>query len=335
MKLDKKILQSIGAILAANMSAVMDIANAGSSYNGTVVADLYKVLITGNDVLAQGTARVEQNIRTTRSLPRISSTINPIGAYEVTPSGVTTTTTYEERTLAVNKAMIYDEFDPNSDDWADIWDQWAATGQSYTNIVMNPNIMNAVFMLYQNKAGNQMAREFWSGTTAGAVDRIDGIITLALLDASVVDVTNIGVITPANVIQVFTDVWTAVPDQFFNDPNYNIHCKTSVYKMLQLANQTAAATTSGYLNNAIQNLFLEQKIKHYADFPANSVLAGKGTTGTDSNFVWGFYATPDKEMSAPRIDRVSNNSELWFTRINYKYGVQYREGSEIILYTGV
>jgi hypothetical protein len=154
------------------------------------------------------------------------------------------------------------------------------------------------------------------------------------LDASVVDLPNLGLITAGTVIDIFLAAWTAVPDQFFNDPNYNIHCNTTDYKLLQVANQAAAASNNGYLNNTINDLIFGQKIKHYAGLPKNSLVVGKGTAGMDSNFVLGFYATPDKELGAPRVGRIAENSEDWFTRINFKYDAQYREGSEILLYRG-
>lgn len=335
MKGKKKILLSIAAILMANMPAVMAITNTGSEYNGDVVKDIYKVFLTGttgNDVLDQATARVETKVRTQRALPSMKTSLNPVGVYETTPTGDTATTSYQERILTMYKGMLKETFDP--DEWQDIWDQFASKGNTYTNIAMNPAVMSAVFMLYKDSVGTQFAREFWSGDKSLPGDNIDGIVTQALLDAAVVDVANIGLITPANVIQVFSDMWEAVPNRFYGDPNYNLHCNTSVFKMLQLANQTAAATNNGYLSNTIQNLFLEQKIKHYSDFPANSVMGAKGTTGADSNLVFGFYALPDSELGAPRVGRVQNDSEDMFVRVNFKYGAQYREGSEIILYTG-
>jgi len=328
----REIMLSIASILAANIDAVMAISNTGSAYNGDVVNDIYNVFLTGNDVLDQGSARIETRVRTTRALPNMTATTDPIGAYEQTPTGTTVDVDYAERTLTVQAGMLYDEFDP--DEWRDIWDQFAAQGDTYTNLSMNAELMRAIMMLYQNRVGNQISREFWNGIIAGT-DRIDGIVTKALLDAAVVDVPTLGAITPANVIAVFEDMWEAVPPQFFNDPNYNLHCSTAVYKMLQVANQAAAATNSGYLGNTINSLFLGQKIKYYAGMSDNNIVGAKGTTGADSNLVFGFYAIPDAELGAPRVGRVAENSELHFVRMNYKYDAQYREGSEIILYTGV
>jgi hypothetical protein len=321
----REILKEIAAILNANIDAVMAVTNSGSEYNGDVVADIYKVFITGNEVLDQGTARIETRVRTQRALPRMTSTANPVGAYAQTPGAETATTTYSERILTMRKGMLYETFDP--DEWQDIWDEFASQGNTYTNLAMNPVVMNAVMMLYQNRVGSQFAEEFWQNAT-------DGIITLAAADAAVIDVVNQGVIVEGNVVPIVEAVWTAIPDQFFNDPNFNIHMNTTDYKLLQLANQSAADSTSGYLNNTIKDLFLSKRIKHYAGLPKNSIVAAKGTTGVDSNLIWGFYATPDTELGAPRLDRVANNSEQMFVRVNFKRAAQYREGSEIVLYQG-
>jgi len=319
-------------ILLANIPAIMAITNGGSDYNGDVIADIYKKWGTGNEVIEKGAARLEMNVRTQKALPRMRTTDSPIGAYAQTPAAETATTSYDERILEVQKGMLYETFDP--DEWQDIWDEFASQGAIYTNIAMNPAIMSAIFSLYQNSVGRQISSDFWQGSTVGG-DLIDGITTLALADATVVDIPNVGVITQANAIAIVSACWSAVPDHFFENPNYVLNMNTTDYKLLQLANQAAAAGTDGHLNNVIKDLFLGQRIRHFAGMPKNSIIGCVGSNSVDSNLVLGFYAMPDSELGAPRVDRVANNSEEMFVRVNFKYGAQYREGSDIILYTGV
>jgi hypothetical protein len=317
-------------IISAGFSATNDVTITNTNYNGDVVRDIYRVFGTGFEVVEKNSARVEVGVKTTRSLPAIRTADDPVGAYETTPTGETADTDYNERTLTMTKAMLYEEIDPVV--WHDIWEPFASQGMTFTNLALNPEIASAVFELYENAVGRQFSKLFWQGNT-GSGDLIDGIITLATADASVIDVTPAGVITESNVIDIVSAVWDAIPDQFFEDPDYSIHMNTSDYKLLQRANQTAADSTSGYLSNSIKDMFLSHRIKHYAGLPKNYIVAGKGTTGMESNFVFGFYATPDEELGAPIIDKISNNSRDMFVRVDWKIGVQYREGSEIVLYS--
>ena len=327
-----KLQKGIQALLALNFNARMEATITNTNYNGDVVPMIYEILGIGNDVINQGTARLELGIREKRSIPNIRTADNPMGAYEATPTGETADTDYAERELNMVKRMLYEVINPVI--WQDVWDEFASQGMTFTQVVNNPDVFRTILKLYQNAVGRQTAKDFWQGAVANPGE-FNGIITRAALDASVIDVTNLGVITAANVIAVVEDVWEAIPDQFFEDPNYHIHMNTTDFKLLQTANQAAAAGSDGYLNNTVRNIFLHQRIKHYAGLPKNSIVGAKGTTGMDSNLILGFYAIPDAELGSPIINRVANNSRETFIRVDFKMDANYAEGSEIVLYQGV
>lgn len=320
----------IADVLSHGLSATNEVTITNTNYNGDVIRDIYKVFGTGFEVVEKNSCRVEIGVKTTRSLAAIRTADDPVSAYETTPTGETADTDYNERTLTMTKAMLYEKIDPVI--WNEIWDQFASQGLTFTNLALNPDIANAVFQLYANAVGRQFSKLFWQGDTGGG-DLIDGIITTAAADAAVVDVTPAGVITVNNVLDIVGSVWDAIPDHFFEDPDYSIHMNTGDFKLAQKANQSAAAGTDGYLNNSIRDMFLNHRIKHYAGLPKNHIVGAKGTESVDSNLVFGFYATPDSELGAPIIDKVSNNSRDMFVRVDYKIGAQYREGSEIVLYS--
>ncbi len=300
-----------------------------TEYNGDVVADVYEVLGTGFEIVEKNSCRVETGIRTQRALGQLRQGANPVGAYVETPVAETADTDYNERVLTMVKSMLYEEMNP--DTWQNVWDNVASEGANYTNLAMNRELMRKIMNLYRQGTGKQFSTLFWGGNT-GSGDLLDGIITLAAADANVIDITPAGAISAANVIARVTEMWEAIPDQLFENPDFAIHMNMTDWKLLQVANQTAGATTNGYLNNAINNLFLTKQIKGYASMPKNYMVGANGSTGMDSNLVFGFYAIPDAELGAPRIGRVTNSSEKHFVRVNFKLGVQYREGSEIILY---
>ncbi len=311
----------------------MTMTNSGSAYNGDYIKVLYQVFGVGNDVIDQGSAALEVGIRTTRAIPVLSQTANPIGAYTTgAPGAVTVTTTYAERSLTPQKAMLYEEFLP--DTWQDIWDEWSAKGD-FTNLMMDPKFLRAVLELYQDGQGAQFAANFWQGNTGGALptNLFNGIITRAAADADVIDVTNVGVIVKGNVIAVVEGMYNAMPAKFLNDPNWAIHMNSVDYKLLQAANVDAKKSTTGVLSTAVEELFLNKRIKHYSSLPKNSMVGAKGTTDRKtSNLFMGMYFDPNKEK--PRLDYTLNNGRTMFIRIDYELDANYRSGGEIVLYQG-
>jgi len=298
-----------------------------TNWNGDVIKMLYKVLGVGNQVIEKGAAYLETGVRTKRAIPRIELADNPVGAWEETPTGETADTDYVERELVMTKAMLYETMSPIT--WHDIWDEFAAQGVTFTNLSMNPQVMSAVMDLYKNKVGKQMSEEFWQGTTF-----IDGIIAKAAADSDVIDVTNIGVITQSNVFTVLQDVWDAVPDQFIDDMDYKIFLSTTDWRKAQAAHLDAKKTTDGYLESDVADLFLSKRLVHMTGIPANTIVGAKGTSSQDSNLIFGVYATPDQEIGAPILDKVSNNSRSMFIRVDFKIDANYKAGAEIVLYQG-
>jgi hypothetical protein len=166
------------------------------------------------------------------------------------------------------------------------------------------------------------------------LNKFDGIITRAAADPNVVDVPNVGVITKANVADIVADVWAAIPEKFFENPDYIIHMNTTDYRLLQEFNNDAKKTTVGVLDEQIRNLFLNHRIQHYSGLPKNSIVGALTNPASDqSNLFLGYYVEYTNEN--PRINYVENAGREMFVRLDLKADANYRVGSEIILYQGV
>jgi len=305
-----------------------------TNYNGDVLEELYRVLGTGFQSREKGLLRLETDIDSKRALPKISAADDPFGTYTTgSPGSESATVTYAERDLEVKEMLVYMEFIPR--DWHTIWHLYRSVN-TFTNLALNPEILRATLDVLGNKIGKQMDKLVWQGNTAGAaaVSYFDGLIKLAAADSDVVDVANVGAITSTNVADILYDVWKAIPDQFFDDPEFKIIMSTTDYKKLQELNNNAKKGTVGVLDEQIRSLFLEKRIVHLSAVPANTIYAAKGIMSQLGNLFFGVWVDPDQEVSDVRIMRVSNNSDTWFMRINFKAGVNHREGSEIVLYQG-
>jgi hypothetical protein len=277
-----------------------------TNYNGDVLEELYRVLSTGFSTRDKGLMRLETGIDSKRALPTITGADDPIGAYDAgAPSTETATVTYAERDLTVSQMMVYLEFIPR--DWHTIWPMFRSVGD-FTNLALNPEILRATLDILGDRVGKQMDKLVWQGDTASgtpALTRFDGLLKYATNDATVIDVPNIGVITKANVVDVIEDVWEAIPNKFFDDPEFKIIMNTGDFKLLQQFNNDAKKTTVGVLDEVIDRLFLEKRIEHVEGLPASTVYATKATTGTMSNTFLGVWVDPLVENNAARIMRVS------------------------------
>ena len=306
-----------------------------SNYNGDFLGFLYLVMSVGNQSVDKGAARVLTGIAKKRALPKLSSTDNPLGDYTSgVPAADTVTTTYSENELEPKPMTLYEEFLP--EDYQDVWDKWQPVGD-FTNLMQNPEVIADVLEIYQNKMGTQLSSLFWQGDTTllanDPLNKFDGIITRAAADPSVIDVTNIGVITKTNVADVIADVWAAIPEEFFENPDYIIHMNTTDYRLLQEFNNDAKKTTVGVIYEQIRNLFLNHRIQHYSGLPKNSVVGALTRPDSDeSNLFLGYYVDADAEN--PRINYKDNAGRNMFVRLDLKADANYREGSEIVLYQG-
>jgi len=309
--------------------------NSGTNYGGSVSEVLYIVLGTGNEITEKDTAFVETQVDGKRSLPRLSATADPFSAYIASPGNAdqTVTTTYAERALEVVRLTLYEEMAP--EDFAAIWEQVRAVSGT-TELAMNPNLLGQILELYKNKMGNQISKLFWQGDTASLTPKLaimDGILKQALADANVIDVTNVGLITSANIVAILEAVWTAIPDHLIENPDMCIHMSTKNFRILQTVNLGLKDAYQGVLDTTIGRLFLEKRIKNYVGMPDNVMLAAVGSTQRNSNLVLGLWIPAETE--AVRIDRVSNASANQFIRIDCRLGASYRAGEEIVMYTGV
>jgi hypothetical protein len=306
-----------------------------TNYNGDVKDELYRVFSTGFQSRDKGLLRLETTIDSKRALPKITAADNPMGDYTSGSPTESATVTYSERDLEVKKSLVYIEFLP--DDFHELWSMYRSVGP-YTNLALNPEILTATLDVMANRIGKQMENLVWQGdTTAGGSSPLrffDGLLKFAQNDSDVIDVANEGVITSTNVADILAKVWKAIPDQFFDDPEFKIIMSTTDYKKLQELNNNAKKSTVGVLDETIKSLFLEKRIIHVTGVPENTIYCTKAVMNSFGNLFLGVWFDIDEELSNVRIMRTSNNAETWFMRINFKTGVNHREGTEIVLYQG-
>ena len=304
-----------------------------TNYNGEVLENLYVVTGVGNEVIQKGAAKLITDISSHKGLPRLSQTANPIGDYQAgVPQGETATTSYAERTLDPLPMTVYETFLPTT--FHNIWDKFKSVGD-FSNLELNSELLNAILNLYKNGIGTQMARLFWQGSTLLAandpLNKFNGIITRAILDANVIKPTPAGNITDQNFMDILAACWAAIPDKFIDDPDFVLHVNTTDWKTMQAGNTKLKEAFVGVFGMGMEDMYQMKRIKHFQGLTRHHIVGAKVTNGEDSNLNLGVWVDPESE--AVVVDKVAPNSRQWFLRLDYKADANYRVSEELLLYT--
>ena len=303
-----------------------------SNYDGEALEQLYTVLSTGNEVGRKGAATVLPGIAKKKSIPKLSRSTRPIGTYTSgSPTSDTVTTTYAERSIEPKNMMVYEEFIP--EEFFDVWKAFQSAGD-FTNLELNTTLLMAILELYEDGIGEHLSELYFQGDTGSATPALayfNGIITRAAADANVVKPTPVGNITAGNFFDILSAVWNAIPAKFIDDPDFKLMVNTTDYKLMQSANTSLKKDFVGVFGQSLENMYQTNRIEHFSGMPQHHILGAKvSASEARSNLFLGVWVDPMNENV--RVDRVANNSDEWFLRINLRADANYREASEIVLY---
>ena len=303
-----------------------------TNYNGEVFEKIYTITSIGDEVFEKGVANVHTDVSSKLALPRLSQTENPWGDFQQTvPSGETVTTTYAEREIAPKPMTLYELLNPLT--FHKIWKKWASVGD-FTNLEIASGFMQEILDMYQKSSGTQLAKLFWQGDTSLAandpMNKFDGIITRALADVNVINVTPAGNITSANFYDILAAFWTAIPDKFLDDPDFIIHVNTTDWKNMVLANTNLKKDFVGVFGMGLEDMYHLKKIKHFQGMPRHHIFGAHATTGDDSNLHKAVWVEDTDETVI--IDKVANNSRQYFIRLDCLMDVNYSAGEDCVLY---
>jgi hypothetical protein len=310
----------------------------GTNYNGELNDFLYKVLGLGAQTAQKGAYHLIPDVNYKEELDYLETDEDPMTDYtDDTPSTGETNTVLNLREVEPLKFTVWGKITPSV--WLPIWRKYRSVG-TLTQLNANPQFLRDVFELVGNATARQLDKLFWQGdTAAGAASPLrffDGIIKKieADSDTNITFVTPAGAITQANVNDILKAVYAAMPDKFFDDPDYKIHMNTGDFKLLQFFNNDAKKTTVGVLDENIKRLFLEKRIEHFSNLPASRIVAAKTMSSENSNFVLGMYASLEDEMMGIKVEK-KELSNITQYRFDGMADAEYRYGGDIVYYKPV
>jgi len=307
--------------------------NLTSNYYGDVLEYIITEAVVGNEAVDKGSIYVIPDVQNKISIAKMVSSANPIIDREAMPTTKSATVTWSEATLTPVDMMIYIP-DINPRVFEAAWRPFQPKG-NLPNRILDPNIQKTFADVVMKQAQKQLGRLFWSGDTTLASSNplhfFNGYITRAAASSTNIDVANLGVITPANIIAVLEAVIAAIPDALFDDPDFIIHMSTATFRMYQAADR-ALLVKGSPTYGAADEMYGGKEIRYYSQFPANVILGCRASTGPESNL----YAATDKINDAENfiIEKLRPEGEHYFLKALFKMDANFSIDSESVYYLG-
>lgn len=304
-----------------------------SNYNGDVLDYIVTEAVVGNEAVEKGSVYVIPDVSYKLSIAKMVSSANPIIDREAMPTTKSATVTWSEATLQPVEMMIYIP-DINPRIFEAAWRQFQPKG-ALPNKVLDPRIQRTFADVVLKQAQKQIGNLLWAGDTTLAstspLHFFNGYVTRAAASSTNIDVTNIGVITAANIIAILEDVVEAIPDALYDDSDFVIHMRTSTFRLYQEAVRLLTYKGQGPAD-VVPATYAGFEIRHYSGFPVNVILGAKATTGTDSNLYAGTEKINDVENFM--IEKLRPEGELYFLKALFKMDANFSIDSESVYYIG-
>lgn len=303
-----------------------------TAYSGEVLNNILAHMVTGNELVDGGHVRVQNGIRKAFSIPRIGLSAPVIQPRRATPASGNSEGDFDidEKKLEPNDMMVYIEFNPRS--FEDFWRPWQPDGELVFREL--PAEVQAIMLQeLAKRSQNEIALKVVSGDkslpTSDPLHYFDGFITRAAASGDTIVVPSPVTITASNVESKLDLVYKALPIAVRRDPNTKLFISTNTMDLYEEAQY--AKTNKG--PNVTDNLITRYRGKQLVptpQWPDDCIFAAKGNNTDESNLWIGVDHEGDE--TTVKVDRLQNNSELFFFRMDIKMDSQIVFEEETVLY---
>jgi len=300
-----------------------------SGYAGDVADVILALTESGNEAVSKGSVYVNPGVEKTLFIPRLIVAQNALQDRQADPTTPSDSFDWRENQITPNDAMFYDLFNPRN--FEDVWRPFQPVGP-LVDRVNNPRIQAALAKETMLSVGTQVGTLIWQGdVTAGPADPLrffDGYVTLALASADTIKVPGTGAITAGNVISILEQAEAAIPSTIWGDPNVIFHMSTTDFR-LYLEAARALDFKGSNITEAVDEMFAGRRIRFYNGMKKDYILVAKATAGKDSN-LWAGVAV-DGDTENVKIERHRPESENFFIKVLFKYGVNFGLDAEVVI----
>lgn len=306
-----------------------------AQFTADTVLDIYARLLTGDEWAPY--QRVEVGLDKPRVLPKGSSSQNLLQDNVANPRVDTNASgdiTIGYNLLSVDRAMSFLSITP--EDWRADFPEFQPNGTT-VDLTMNPMVLGMIMELLQNGINTELSDLVYQGDDSlSSPDQLrftDGYAVKLAADADVVDVANIGVITVNNVLDIIQDVENAIPARLRKRKSeIKIFMSYTTYDLAMEANR---ATQNARTLLEVQNVMKTNsgyEIVPMASMNDNEIMATPAGTSKTSNLVRGVWFEEDSSNFV--MYREQPVDEIWAIALKFSFGVNYRDGADIVWYKG-
>jgi len=303
----------------------------GSTYAGDFNGDFVAAALLSAPTIANGLVTVLPNIHYKRVMKKISTTGNVL---------VNATCDFDhnmdvdvaERVLTLKEVQSNVQLCKK-----DYHQDWIAAQAGYSAYEDLPADFKS-FMLAHVAGMTAAAIEtsIWEGAS-GTSGQFDGLVTLALADATVVDVASHAAVTAANVIDKLGSIVDAIPSTVYGSEDLTIYVSRNIAKAyVRALGGFSVAATANAGTNAQGTQWYSNGALTFDGIPvvvANGMADDTAMAAQTSNLFFGCGLLSDVTAEARYIDMADVDGSQ-NVRIIYRLsaGVQFAIGSDIALY---
>ena len=301
-----------------------------STYAGEFAGKYISAALLSANTIDKGGIEVMPNIKYKSTMKKVATDANVIKNASC-DFDATATVTLTERLLQPEEFQVNLQFCKQ-----DFQSDWEAAQMGYSAFdKMPPKFSDFIIGHVAGLVAEKTESNIWMGANA-SVGEFDGLVTLALADADVVDVASHAAVTAANVIDKLGSIVDAVPSALYNKEDLHIYVSQNIARAYVralggFATSIGAAGTDSkgtqWYNAGGQLSFDGVKI-----FVANGLADDTAMAAQKSNLYFGTGLLNDmnevKVLDMADLDGSQNVRVI----MRYTSAVNYGIGSDIVLY---
>jgi len=303
----------------------------GSTYAGEFAGDYVAAALLSAPTLEKGLITVLPNIHYKRVMKKISTTGSVL---------VDATCDFDhnmdvdvaERVLTLKELQSNVQLCKK-----DYHQDWIATQAGYSAYESLPgNFKDFMIAHVAGMTAAKIETNIWEGAV-GSSGQFDGLVTLALADATVVDVASHAAVTAANVIDKLGSIVDAIPNTVYGSESLKIYVSRNIAKayVRALGGFIAAGVGANGTDNKGTQWFSNGALT-FDGIPvvvANGMADDTAMAAESTNLFFGCGLLSDINQEVKFIDLSEiDGSQNCRIVMRMSAGVQYAIGSDVVLY---
>lgn len=238
------------------------------------------------------------------------------------------TGTIDKRVATPADQMVYWEFNPR--DFESHFEAEMLSEQLIKREISS-ELLAAIQGQLEKFVNSRMDFQVWRSRTSNTDDLkyYSGLVKKMLDDSAVIDVASAVALSSSNIEAKLNLVKESIPDTIYDHPDGKYIMNVEAGKFWADAQRTASYKGAAMTERGIL-MFDGKPVVTVPGLHEDTIIYTPCSNSIDSNLWYVINSTQD---SLVQYDFLQANSELMFFKMLYKADVQYRYGSEIVLYT--